>query len=52
MARTLNLGVVAEGVETAAQRDFLLAAGCSIFQGHFFGMPRPIEQWWREVPAP
>jgi two-component system, chemotaxis family, CheB/CheR fusion protein len=45
MARTLNLGVVAEGVESAAQRDFLLEAGCSVFQGNFFGLPRPIEQW-------
>jgi len=45
MARTLNLGVVAEGVESAAQRDFLLDAGCSVFQGNFFGAPRPIEEW-------
>jgi two-component system, chemotaxis family, CheB/CheR fusion protein len=45
MARTLNLGVVAEGVESAEQRDFLLQLGCSMFQGDFFGPPRPIEQW-------
>ena len=29
--------VVAEGVETAAQRDALLAAGCEIVQGYLYG---------------
>ncbi|MCZ2290385.1 MAG: EAL domain-containing protein [Burkholderiales bacterium] len=36
MARALNLQVVAEGVETAAQRDFLLAEGCALCQGYLF----------------
>ena len=38
---TLNLRVVAEGVETAEQVDMLLAEGCEFFQGYFFGRPLP-----------
>ncbi|CAM8638668.1 PAS domain [Comamonadaceae bacterium] len=44
LAKSMDLGVVAEGVETAGQRDFLLAAGCHAFQGYFFGRPVPVEQ--------
>ncbi len=36
MAASLNLKVVAEGVEVAAQFDLLKANGCSIIQGHYF----------------
>jgi EAL domain-containing protein (putative c-di-GMP-specific phosphodiesterase class I) len=39
LARSLDLSVVAEGVETAGQRDFLLKIGCKSFQGYFFGRP-------------
>jgi diguanylate cyclase (GGDEF)-like protein len=39
MARIFNLTVVAEGVETEAQRDFLLEHGCKIFQGFLFSEP-------------
>lgn len=39
LARELELRVVAEGVETKAQRDFLLALGCAEFQGYLFGRP-------------
>jgi diguanylate cyclase (GGDEF)-like protein/PAS domain S-box-containing protein len=37
----LNLGmeVLAEGVETEAQRDFLKASGCQVFQGYFYSKP-------------
>jgi diguanylate cyclase (GGDEF)-like protein/PAS domain S-box-containing protein len=49
LARSLDLGVVAEGVETAGQRDFLLRHGCTAFQGYFFGRPVPIEAL--ELPA-
>jgi EAL domain-containing protein (putative c-di-GMP-specific phosphodiesterase class I) len=38
LAHELGIEVVAEGVETAGQRDFLIAAGCKIGQGHLFGM--------------
>ncbi len=41
LARALAVEVVAEGVETAAQRAFLLAAGCQFAQGYYFGKPMP-----------
>jgi diguanylate cyclase (GGDEF)-like protein len=41
MAHAVNLIVVAEGVETALQRDVLCALGCDQAQGHFFGRPSP-----------
>jgi EAL domain-containing protein (putative c-di-GMP-specific phosphodiesterase class I) len=40
LARRLDIEVVAEGVETGAQRDEVHAAGCSLAQGFFFGAPR------------
>jgi len=40
LGRTLGLDVVAEGVETAEQRDILLAIGCPMAQGFLFGRPR------------
>ncbi|HEX8961491.1 MAG TPA: EAL domain-containing protein [Rhodocyclaceae bacterium] len=41
MAHKLGLKVVAEGVETAAQRDMLKAAGCDYGQGYLFSRPIP-----------
>jgi EAL domain-containing protein (putative c-di-GMP-specific phosphodiesterase class I) len=37
----LNMEVLAEGVETEAQRDFLETAGCQVFQGYLHGRPMP-----------
>jgi diguanylate cyclase (GGDEF)-like protein/PAS domain S-box-containing protein len=42
MALNLRLGVIAEGVETHEQLEFLLENGCKHFQGYFFGKPMPI----------
>ena len=39
---SLQLQVIAEGVETTAQRDALVALGCTHFQGYLFGRPAPI----------
>ena len=39
MARTLDLQVVAEGVETELQLDFLRENGCAILQGYYFSKP-------------
>jgi diguanylate cyclase (GGDEF)-like protein/PAS domain S-box-containing protein len=39
LARALDVRVVAEGVETAAQRDSLLLAGCDLGQGYLFSAP-------------
>jgi diguanylate cyclase (GGDEF)-like protein/PAS domain S-box-containing protein len=41
LARSLRLDVVAEGVETQAQYDWLAKAGCHIIQGYFTGRPAP-----------
>jgi EAL domain-containing protein (putative c-di-GMP-specific phosphodiesterase class I) len=45
MAKSLKLDVIAEGVETEAQREILLKNGCIHFQGYLFGMPLPINQF-------
>jgi diguanylate cyclase (GGDEF)-like protein/PAS domain S-box-containing protein len=45
MAHSLNLDVIAEGVETEDQRQALLDIGCSQFQGYLIGRPVPIEQF-------
>lgn len=42
LAHVLKLRVVAEGIETAIQRDFLSQNGCDSFQGYLFGRPEPI----------
>jgi EAL domain-containing protein (putative c-di-GMP-specific phosphodiesterase class I) len=43
LAHNLGLIVVAEGVETPCQRDFLLSRDCDVMQGFLFGKPEPPE---------
>jgi EAL domain-containing protein (putative c-di-GMP-specific phosphodiesterase class I) len=43
MASSLGIDVIAEGVETAEQRRFLLNSGCLLYQGYLFSKPVPIE---------
>lgn len=41
LGHSLGLKVIAEGVETAGQRDYLAGLGCDAFQGYYFGRPGP-----------
>ena len=47
MALNLRLQVVAEGVETEAQRNFLTRQDCHAFQGYLFSRPLPAEEFAR-----
>lgn len=44
LAHSLNLKVVAEGVETEAQQNYLLSKGCTIMQGYYNSRPLPMEE--------
>lgn len=45
MANNLGMEVIAEGVETKAQKDFLVHARCLNFQGYLFGQPVPAQEF-------
>ena len=51
LAESMSLAVIAEGVETAAQRDFLARLGCFAYQGYLFSRPVPVEDFVRYVGA-
>jgi len=44
MAKTLNLKILAEGVETEEQLDFIRKAGCEVYQGYLYSKPIPVQE--------
>lgn len=52
LAESMGLAVIAEGVETAEQKDFLSRLGCHLYQGYLFSRPLAIgdfEEFARQV---
>lgn len=45
LAQNLRMKVIAEGVETVGQRDFLANLGCHSYQGYLYSKPLPIEEF-------
>ncbi|HUW28475.1 MAG TPA: EAL domain-containing protein [Sulfuriferula sp.] len=45
LAHSMSIAVIAEGVETTAQRDFLVQHGCDEIQGFLYSMPLPAEDY-------
>ena len=43
LSKSLNMLLIAEGVETLEQLDYLLDKGCTKYQGYLFSKPLPIE---------
>lgn len=52
LGQALDLRIVAEGVETSGQQDFLTRLGCDSLQGFLLGRPAPAEQFLDCVSAP
>jgi EAL domain-containing protein (putative c-di-GMP-specific phosphodiesterase class I) len=52
MSQHLHLSVVAEGVETAAQFEFLKSRHCARFQGYHFHRPQPHREWLAALGPP
>ena len=52
LGRALNLRIVAEGVETSEQQEFLTRLGCNSLQGFLLGRPMPAEQFAQSLADP
>jgi len=52
IAQKLGMRVMAEGVETREQLDFLIAQNCSFVQGFFFGEPQPLQDVMHHLQTP
>ena len=50
MSEAMGLNVIAEGVETVEQRNFLDDHGCHVFQGYLFGRPVPLQEFEALIP--
>jgi EAL domain-containing protein (putative c-di-GMP-specific phosphodiesterase class I) len=51
MGQTLNLNVIAEGVEEAYQMEYLQEKGCEYYQGYFFAKPVPEDEFFSLLEA-
>ena len=49
MAKTLNIKVISEGIETKEQAELLYDLGCGIAQGYYFGKPVPAEEFFQKM---
>ncbi|MGN0496302.1 MAG: putative bifunctional diguanylate cyclase/phosphodiesterase [Lachnospiraceae bacterium] len=49
LAKKLNMGIVAEGIETREQVDFLAEHDCDLIQGYYFAKPMPVEEFETKV---
>jgi len=49
LGRSLDLQVIAEGVETSEQAERLRKLGCSAYQGYHFGKPKAPEHWQQNL---
>ena len=45
LAKSLNMNVIAEGIETQEQASLLFGLGCDTLQGYYYGKPCPIAEW-------
>lgn len=49
MSRDIGLNIIAEGVETGAQAEFLQSCGCDTAQGFYYSKPIPVEEFNRQL---
>lgn len=49
MTHSLDIAIIAEGVETKTQADYLEAIGCSNMQGYYFGKPMPADEFEKMI---